>query len=312
MTRNLTFCQDGVHSMIDAHETFGGTWPFAPHFFDGNGFRMHYADEGEGEPIVCLHGEPTWGYLYRRFIPPLARSHRVIVPDHMGFGKSETPQDRSYTLRTHVENLAGLIEALDLGGITFVIQDWGGPIAAAYTLRHPERVKRLFLLNTLTGYGRASPAALTPWFGFIKKHHDAGTLHEVLGHLDVNVLSIMKIIGFENSAAIDDNWLAAYSAPFPAAQDCIGAIEFPLDALLGRILPYVREGFPLVGNLRSKPAMLAVGLADKAIAPDVQMADFRNLWPGRPVVPLPHAGHFSQEDAPETIVALIQAFIQTT
>ncbi|MBV8192325.1 MAG: alpha/beta fold hydrolase [Alphaproteobacteria bacterium] len=296
--------------MIDAHETFGGTWPFAPHFLDGKGIRMHYVDEGEGEPIVCLHGEPTWGYLYRRFIPPLSRTHRVIVPDHMGFGKSETPQDRPYTLRSHVENLAGLIEALDLNGITFVIQDWGGPIGAAYTLRHPERVKRLFLLNTLTGYGRASPAALTPWFKFIKKHHDAGTLHEVLGHLDVNVLSIMKIIGFENSAAIDDNWLAAYGAPFPTAQDCIGAIEFPLDALLGRILPYVREGFPLVGNLKSKPAMLAVGLKDKAIAPDVQMADFRNLWPDRPIVPLPHAGHFSQEDAPETIVALIQAFLQ--
>lgn len=90
--------------MIDARETFGGTWPFLPHFFEGNGFRMHYLDEGSGDPIVCLHGEPTWGYLYRRFIPPLAASHRVIVPDHMGFGKSETPPNREYSLRTHVEN----------------------------------------------------------------------------------------------------------------------------------------------------------------------------------------------------------------
>jgi haloalkane dehalogenase len=301
-----------TRKMIGAQETFGGTWPFLPHFFDGNGFRMHYVDEGRGEPIVCLHGEPTWGYLYRRFIPPLSRTHRLIVPDHMGFGKSETPRDREYTLRTHVENLARLIEALDLRDITFVIQDWGGPIGAAYTLRHPERVKRLFLLNTLSGYGRASPTQLTPWFKFIKKHHEAGTLHEVLGHLDVNVLSIMKIIGFENSAAVDDNWLAAYGAPFPTADDCIGAIEFPLDALLGRILPYVREGFPQVADLKSKPAMLAVGLKDKAIAPDVQMADFRNLWPDRPIVQLPNAGHFSQEDAPDTIVALVQAFVQGT
>lgn len=296
--------------MIGAQETFGGTWPFGPHYFDGSGFRMHYVDVGQGEPIVCLHGEPTWGYLYRRFIPPLARTHRVIVPDHMGFGKSETPRDRQYTLRTHVENLGRLIEALDLSDLTFVIQDWGGPIAAAYTLRHPERVRRLFLLNTLSGYGRASAAELTPWFKFIKKHHDAGTLREVLGHLDVNVLSIMKIIGFENTAVVDDNWLAAYAAPFPTADDCIGAIEFPLDALLGRILPYVREGFPMVPNLKSKPAMLAVGLKDKAIAPEVQVADFRNLWPDRPIVELPNAGHFSQEDAPETLVALIQAFVQ--
>ena len=83
--------------MIPADANFDGTFPFAPHFSDAPGFRMHYVDEGAGEPVVLLHGEPTWGYLYRNFIPPLAESNRVIVPDHMGFGKSETPQDREYT-----------------------------------------------------------------------------------------------------------------------------------------------------------------------------------------------------------------------
>jgi cis-3-alkyl-4-acyloxetan-2-one decarboxylase len=297
--------------MIPAEETFGGTWPFAPRFFDGNGFRMHYVDEGQGEPILCLHGEPTWGYLYRKFIPPLSQTHRVIVPDHMGFGKSATPQDRVYTLKTHVENLASLIEALDLADITFVIQDWGGPIGAAYTLRHPERVKRLFLFNTLAGYGRAKPSALSPWFAFIKKHHEAGTLNDVLGQLGINILSIMKSLGFENSAAIDANWIAAYSAPFQTNEDCLGAREFPLDTFLGRMLPYVKEGFPLMPALTSKPAMLAVGMKDKAIAPDVQIADFRGIWPESPIVRLPNAGHFSQEDAPETIVALIQLFMQS-
>jgi cis-3-alkyl-4-acyloxetan-2-one decarboxylase len=298
--------------MIPANETFGGTWPFAPRFFDGNGFRMHYVDEGNGEPIVCLHGEPTWGYLYRRFIPPLAETNRVIVPDHMGFGKSQTPRDREYILKAHVENLAGLINALDLRNITFMIQDWGGPIGAAYTLRHPERVKRLFMLNTLAGYGRAKPGGLTPWFQFIKKHHEAGTLAEVLGNLDTNILSIMKIIGFENSSVVDANWIAAYGAPFETKEDCIAAIEFPLDFLLGRIAPYVREGFPLIENLKSKPAMLAVGMQDKGIAPDVQIADFEGIWPGRPIVKLPRAGHFSQEDEPNTIIALVQLFIQST
>jgi haloalkane dehalogenase len=91
--------------MIPAGEDFDGTWPFAPHFFDGSGFRMHYVDEGSGDPIVLLHGEPTWGYLYRRFIPRLRAHGRVIVPDHMGFGKSETPQDRTYSIREHVDNL---------------------------------------------------------------------------------------------------------------------------------------------------------------------------------------------------------------
>lgn len=298
--------------MIPAHETFGGTWPFAPRFFEGNGFRMHYVDEGEGDPIVCLHGEPTWGYLYRRFIPYLSETNRVVVPDHMGFGKSETPRDREYTLKTHVDNLASLIEKLDLKNITLVIQDWGGPIGTAFALRHPERVKRLFLLNTVTGYGRAKASGLSPWFQFIKKHHEAGTLHEVLGQLDTNILSIMKIAGFENSDAVDANWIAAYGAPFPTKDDCVGAIEFPLDALLGRVAPYVREGFPLVDNLKSKPAMLAVGMKDRGIDPDFQIADFRGIWPNRPIIKLPETGHFSQEDKPDTIVALIQMFIQST
>ena len=83
------------------------------------------------------------------------------------------------------------------------------------------------------------------WFSFIKKHHDANTLHAALGNIDANILSIMKIIGFDNSAAVDRDWIAAYSAPFPTKEDCVGAIEFPLDALLGRVAPYFQEGFRL-------------------------------------------------------------------
>jgi pimeloyl-ACP methyl ester carboxylesterase len=152
--------------MIDTNETFGGTWPFVPRHFEGNGFRMHYIDEGKGDPIVRLHGEPTLGYLYRRFIPPLSQSHRVIVPGHMGFGKSATPRDGQYSLNSHVENLTRLVDALDLNNVTFVIQDWG--IGAAHTLPYPKRIKRLFLLNTLSGYGKIPFDGLIPWFQFVK------------------------------------------------------------------------------------------------------------------------------------------------
>jgi cis-3-alkyl-4-acyloxetan-2-one decarboxylase len=297
-------------TMIPAHETFGATWPFAPHYFEGNGFRMHYVDEGAGDPILCLHGEPTWGYLYRRFIPPLSETHRVIVPDYMGFGKSETPQGREYSLKAHVDNLTNLIEALDLRNITLMMQDWGGPIGSAFTLRHPDRVKRLFLLNTLTGYGNAEFDATTPWFQFIRKHHEAGTLRDVLGHLDVNALSIMKLIGLENLSVVNSDWLAAYGSAFPTMEESIGAIEFPLDVLLGRFVPYVIEGFPLLDKLRSKPAMLAVGMKDRAISPAVQIADFKGVWPDSPIIKLPNAGHFSQEDAPDVVLALIQLFVQ--
>ena len=108
--------------MIPAEETFNQTFPFKPNFSTAPGFRMHYVDEGQGETVLCLHGEPTWGYLYRNFIPPLSQKYRVVVPDHMGFGKSETPQDREYVFAEHVKNLEAFIEDLNLTDITFVIQ----------------------------------------------------------------------------------------------------------------------------------------------------------------------------------------------
>jgi cis-3-alkyl-4-acyloxetan-2-one decarboxylase len=303
--------------VIPAEETFDGTWPFAPHFSDAPGFRMHYADEGEGEPIVCLHGEPTWGYLYRNFIGPLSKTNRLIVPDHMGFGKSETPQDRVYTLRTHVENLAALIEELDLTDITLVAQDWGGVMSGAYTVRHAERVKRLCLMNTLVGYGIAGrddlpPVNDSPWFRWIAGGMDDGRTEAVLTNLGSTVLSVMKIIGFENSAAVDGAWIRAYSSPFPTPDSCKGGLEFPLDVHHGRIVDYMVEGFAGVEALKSKPAMLAEGMKDRAIPPETAIADFKALWPDGPVVELPNASHFCQEDAPATLVALIQQFMQMT
>ena len=298
--------------MISPDETFDGTWPFAPRFSTAPGFRTHYVDEGHNEPIVCLHNEPTWDYLYRKFIPPLAETHRVIVPDHMGFGKSETLLDREYTLRTHVANLIAFLDDLGLENITFVAQDWGGPMAGAYTVRHPERVKRLCLMNTILGYGGAPPITDSPWFRWVRAGLEDGMFEEVLGNIGSTVLSVMKILGFENSAAIDDAWLRAYSGHFRTKADCKGAIEFPIDVAKGRIVGFVKEGFGGVPELKKKPAMLVEGMKDRAIPPEIAIADFRALYPNGPIVTLPNAGHFSQEDAPETIVALIRQFVQMT
>lgn len=311
--------------MIAANETFGGTFPFQPNFFDGQGFKMHYVDEGEGEPILCLHGQPTWSYLYRNFIPPLSETHRVIVPDHKGYGKSETPANSEYTFKNHVENLAALIEHLQLENITIVCQDWGGPIAAAYTLRHPDKVKRLCLMNTMMGYGFAvrdmpksepRPPKLqdSAWFQWVLKVHENGTYRSIMETLGDNVVSNMKKLYFHNSAVITPEWIRAYSLPFATKEETIAAVEFPLDAALGRIKDYVVEGIK-TGNLeklRAKPAMLAEGMLDQAMPPALVIDDFKRLFPNGPIVKLKNAGHFCQEDAPETLVALIQQFIQMT
>ena len=300
--------------MIKASETFEGTWPFLPNFFDGNGFLMHYVDEGprQANPIILLHGEPTWGYLYRKFIPELSKSYRVVVPDMMGFGKSETPQDKEYTLKTHVENLSRLIDNLKLTNITFVGQDWGGPITAAYSIRNLNKVKSFVLINTLFGYSKEErPKNLSPWFQWINKHYQDKTLDGILGELGSTLLSVMKIPNFTNNNIINDTWINAYSSQFPDRASCIGAINFPLDALLNRIVPYIVEGIKQgdLKSLCSKPAVLAYGMKDKAIEPDYAIRDFKALFPGSKVVEMPNAGHYSQEDEPELLINLIKEFM---
>ena len=299
--------------MIPQSETFNGSWNYEPKFCTESGFRQHYVDEGEGEVVVCLHGEPTWGYLYRNMIDPLAEEFRVVVPDHMGFGKSETPQDRDYTLKSHTENLSRLIESLDLDNITFVMQDWGGPIGTAYTVRNPERVSRLVYMNTLAGYGRVPDDIQkiqdSRWFKWIGEGLENGRTEAVLRNAGSTVVSIMKLLGV-SSKVIDQTWIEAYSSPFPDYESSIGAYEFPIDAYLGRIGEYVLEGLQGVEDLTSKPAILLEGLEDYAIPPEFAMADFMSLWPSSPVIKLPGVGHFCQEDAPEILVASILQFLK--
>ncbi len=301
--------------MIAESETFGGTWPYKANYCTTSGFRQHYVDEGSknSEVIICLHGEPTWGYIYRRFIKSLSTTYRVVVPDHMGFGKSETPQDKDYTLQTHVENITSLIDYLKLKDITFVGQDWGGPIAGAYTLRNPSLVKRLCLMNTVLGYS-GEKAKQTPWFDWVAKHEEAGTLPGILGELGSTVLSIMKILGFQNNAVITDEWIRAYSEAFPDRDSCIGGMQFPLDVHYKRIVPYIVDSIKNgdMEALLKKPAMLAYGLEDRAIDPTYAINDFKALFPNGVITEMPNVGHFCQEDAPDELIQLIDKFIKET
>jgi haloalkane dehalogenase len=297
--------------MIPANEDFDGTWPFSPHFFSGAGFRMHYIDEGEGDPIVCLHGEPTWGYLYRKFIPRLVRHGRVVVPDHMGFGKSETPQDRTYSIRDHVDNLEAFLLNLDLRNITFVAQDWGGPIATGFALRHPDRIKRLCFMNT--GVPGTPPAgsrtvADLPWHKWVQTEESKA----VLSNLGGTILSVMKRIGFERTVHVDETWVRAYASPFPTPADCKGALAFPANIGKPETAAVMLEHLANLPALAAKPAMYIHGDEDRAIPTEFSVGAFRSTWPAWPVVILPGVGHFIQEDAPETACALVEQFIQMT
>ena len=155
MTAHLPDLPDAVRSL----------WPYRPNFARVNGWRMHYVDEGTGDPVVLLHGNPTWGFLYRDFIKPLTQAgRRVIIPDMIGFGLSEKPtREDAHSLDGHIANLAALLRQLDLERITLVCHDWGGPTGLGFALSNRERMHALALMSTLLSDVTASERTQPVW-----------------------------------------------------------------------------------------------------------------------------------------------------
>lgn len=310
--------------MIEAAETFDGTWPFAPQFTDSAGFRQHFVDIGprDGEPVVLLHGEPTWGYLWRHLIGPLSRSRRMIVPDHMGFGKSATPAERGYLAEEHIDNLDTLlVRKLGLTGITLVLHDWGGPIGTGFALRHPDRVTRLFATNTvlplgLPGYDElfAANIADSAWFRWAAAAQADGALERILGHAGSTVCHLMLALQtIARPEIITPTWVRAYAAHFDSPAECRGVIRFPQQLVAPG--PADRPAPPdpaAVTALRAKPAALVEGMQDTALLPRYIIPAFRLAYPEAPVIELPHAGHFTPEDAPQELLAALEIFLQTS
>lgn len=299
-----------------AADTFDGTWPYEPRYSEAPGFRMHYVDEGAGDPVLALHGEPTWGYLFRELIAALAPRHRVIVPDHMGFGRSETPPDRTYLLQDHVDNLERFVLDLDLRNVTLVMHDFGAPAGMGLAIRHPDRIRRIVSTNGPTPLGQpglgdalAQNGAAAPWFRWIAAAHANGTLEPVLGQLDYTILSTLKLNGFERNEVITDTWLRAYRAPFPTPEACLGAIGWAKGFAEGahRFEP---ADPPAAKALARKPALAIWGMADRTLQPRFFLPLFREAFPNGAVRELEGVGHYTHEDAPGEVAKLIDAFLR--
>ncbi|CAG4909832.1 alpha/beta fold hydrolase [Paraburkholderia gardini] len=299
-------------------DTFDGTFPFAPRFSNVAGFRMHYIDEGpeDGEVVLCLHGEPTWAYLFRELIPPLSGSYRVIAPDHMGFGKSETPAHRTYWLQDHIDNIEKFVLALDLSDITLIMHDFGGPVGMGLAARHPERIRRIVSVNGPTPFGQTTlfdrldaNAIVSPWFRWIARAESEGRLESVLGELGFNILSILKLNGFENHMRINNTWLSAYGSRFAVPADSAGAIGWAKGFALGAHR-FEAPDAAAVDAVRSKPALAIWGDADRTLASEHFLPLFSELFPQAPVHRLAGVGHYSFEDAPQRIAELIATFLK--
>ena len=306
--------------MIRPDETFNSTFPYSAKFTDAAGFRMHYIDEGpqDGQVVLCLHGEPTWGYLFRHVVAALNGRYRVVVPDHMGFGKSATPQDRTYWLQDHVANLERLVLALDLRDITLVMHDFGGPVGMGLAARHPDRIRRIISTNGPVSFGQASAAErltanaqVSPWFQWIMKAESEGRLENVLGELGFNILSTLKLNGFENHALINDTWLRAYGARFTSPAECAGAIGWAKGFAVGAHR-FEAPDAAAIRVIKSKPALAIWGMADRTLHAEHFLPLFSELFPQASVHKLAGVGHYCLEDAPEVVASQISAFLQQT
>jgi haloalkane dehalogenase len=170
-------------------------YPFEPHRVEFDGLAMSYVDEGEGAPVLLLHGEPTWSFLWRNVIPQLPG--RVVAPDLIGFGLSDKPEDVAwYSYDRHVRSIAHLVETLDLREVTLVVHDWGGPIGLRVAVEHEARVARLVVLNTAIGGGRAPSET---WLRFRQMVRDAG-----------DALDVGRLVAAGTAQGLSDEDRAAY------------------------------------------------------------------------------------------------------
>ncbi|MDQ6661152.1 MAG: alpha/beta fold hydrolase [Chloroflexota bacterium] len=288
-------------------ETFEGTFPFVPHYYAVNGFKMHYVDEGSGEPFVLVHGDPTWGYLYRAFIAPLSQQYRCIVPDHMGMGKSGAAPDLyPYRLWHHIANLESLLLHLDLHQITLVLHDWGGPVGLGVAIRHPERIKRLVLSNTW---------AFAPWPGgpfprlleLIRSERGEKFVLEKNGYLEPALMG--TVAHMENLTPVVLN---AYQAPFPTPESRCALLCWSRDIPLNESDPSYGEMKRIEAGLshfRHIPVLLLWGMKDPILGVEV-LHQWQRLYPQATTHELVDASHFVQEDAPKEMLHWIKEFVE--
>jgi len=278
---------------------------FAPQYVEIAGLRIHYLDEGPrvAAPVLMLHGEPSWSYLYRKMIPIITTAgHRAVAPDLAGFGRSDKPARREdYTYQFHVDVMTGLIKSLDLREITLVGQDWGGLIGLRIAAEHPDRFARIVVANT------GLPTGDQPMTeGFLRWREYSQTVEN------------FHVGGIIKGGCVNDpppEVIAAYNAPFPDDSYKAGARQFPLLVPIGPDDPASEANRRAWEVLRrwEKPLLTAFSDGDPVTRGGERV--FQKLVPGaqgQPHVTITNAGHFLQEDKGEELAQIIADFISRT
>lgn len=284
-------------------------YPFDGRFFDrGGGIRMHYLDEGAGDPVVMLHGNPTWSFYYRRLVLALRRSHRCIVPDHVGMGMSDKPGDDryAYTLAQRVDDLTALLEHLEVRrNVTLVLHDWGGMIGMAWAARHPERVARLVILNT-AAFPLPDDKPF-PWPLWLTR--------TPLGALLVRRFNAFSEIAARvcvTRAPMPLEVRRAYTAPYDSWDSRIATLRFVQDIPLRTGDRGWRVLEETAGKLRAfadRPALICWGEKD-FVFDRAFLREWEKYLPNAEVVRFPDAGHYVLEDAAGDVIPLVERFLR--
>ena len=273
-------------------------YDFEPHYVVQDALRMHYVDEGDGQPVLLLHGEPTWAYLYRKVIREVTSVARCIAPDYFGFGRSDKPVEREwYSYDTHFASLERFVDELDLRDVTVVMQDWGGPLGMRLAVERPDRIARMVVMNTGIFAGR--PPSDT-WLRFRDLVRRTGT--------DFQPGQLIRITC---RTELTDDVVAAYDAPFSAAEAKTGVLMFPEQVPTEPDHPSARTMLEVREKLRSwdRPALVFFGDSDPIFSPRVAER-LAELIPGAELQePIAGAGHFLQEDAGEEVGRRIAAWL---
>jgi haloalkane dehalogenase len=276
-------------------------YTFEPRYLKQDGLRMHYVEEGAGDPVLLLHGEPSWAFLYRKLIPPLSEVARVVAPDYFGFGRSDKPiRMEHYSYDFHYDSIERLADALGLREATVVVQDWGGPIGLRLAVERPDVVGRLVILNTGIGAGRAPSEE---WLRFREFMRRVGT-DLIPGQL-VRISCVTEL---------DEDVVEAYNAPFPTPESKAGVLAFP------ELVPTEPDhpSAPKMLEVRAalarweRPALVLFSDSDPIFS-TVAAEHMASRIPGAgPAEFVSGAGHFLQEEKGEEIAERIVRFLGET
>ncbi len=278
-------------------------YPFESHYFRVPAGNLHYIDEGNGPPIVMVHGNPTWSFLYRKLIKRLRSEYRCIAMDHLGFGLSDKPGDWSYLPEDQAANLTALIEGLGLKNITLTVQDWGGPIGLSYAVAHPENVARIIIMNTW-----AWPVNRDPYYiafsGFV-----GGPIGRMLiRRYNFFARSIMRqAFGDKRklTAAAHEHYLRALATP----EDRTGCLVFPKQIIAST--PWLDQLWTHISTLNGKPKLIVWGMKDIAFR-EKELQHWERKFPEARTVRLRSVGHYVQEEAPDELAEAVASFLIET